>query len=58
MLSFKEWLLSEEKKKKDKKNENVRFNKERDDVGSQNIQGIPVGGDTKVSNERIFTIDV
>jgi len=58
MLSFKEWLLSEEKKKKDKKNENVRFNKERNDVGSQNIQGISVGGDTKVSSERIFTIDV
>ena len=58
MLSFKEWLLSEEKKKKDKKNENVRFNKERDDVGSQNIQRIPVGGDTKVSSERIFTINV
>jgi len=58
MLSFKEGLLSEEKKKKDKKNENVRFNKERDDVGSQNIQRIAVGGDTKVSSERIFTIDV
>jgi len=58
MLSFKEWLMSEEKKKKDKKNENVRFNKKRDDLGSQNIQRIPVGDDTKVSSERIFTINV
>jgi hypothetical protein len=34
MLRLKDWPLSEEKKKGSKKNENVRFNKKCDDVGS------------------------
>lgn len=56
MLSFKEWLRTEYKKKKDKKNENIRFNQKRDDNGSENIQGSVTGSDPQVSNERIFTI--
>jgi len=58
MLSFKEWLRAEQKKKKDKKNENIRFNQKCDDSGSQNIQGSVDGSDSKISNERIFTITI
>jgi hypothetical protein len=53
MLSFKEWLLTQEKKKKDKKNERSTSQSNRE-IGNENKQGQTDRSDQEIESKGVF----
>ena len=53
MLSFKEWLLTQEKKKKDKKNERSTSQSNRE-IGNENKQGQADRSDQEIKSKGVF----